>query len=994
MWKALKILYKQAGAGMDTKALPIDLIELSKRSQNALHRAGIHTVGDMLKLSEESLIGIRNLGEKSIKEILAKIEEYSKSKSSERLSGSAEEIAEPPEDFDTWIRKGAGKDFVLSWLQEVKIDVLNLLSARAYNLLTFNGYANMAQIVFLTEDDLTHISRMDAVSAREIVELCHHYLQDNRAAILAAYTAATTAPSKEPVITIFDMRSMAEYHDAILTFVKVNNRDIRQIGLGNRAVNQMLKQGKNMMSDIIFMTRSELQKIPSMGVSSAEDVMSKINGYLSANEARLMAVCTGDESALVDDGAIRDMILKTYQAIGFDGLSLDEMLQRIHLPESVSRERLKKIIGGLLASNDLEYVDFRCYRVYGKFAAYLTMCDAIDDRSKSIIRKRLGGVTLDGIATGYGLTRERVRQIIKRDVQKVRNWYAMKTGTTWFDEDYFRYFYEMYDFEKADGIEWFGMTTDICSYLDMMDVKRGRKSLQSALEDRHNLNTGLRLKIKNYLNRNKLFVDGTWVEKRRADLEEVVVRKFCTEDVSFGDFVHIYNDFLRQADVAYDKDIYYTEAVFRSRKNHLSDARYLLWKQNEQLRYYDIEGRDFAELLDTLNMEDYENIELSTLKFVEDHPDILAKYDIRDQYELHNLLRKIVPEGSYHGFHCGRMPEIKFGTFDRDAAIFEILADNAPIGISDLCNLIHAEYGYDPAVIQGTYLQPFAAYYHQGMYVIDHKAMPIERKDALRAALPEDFYYIDEVREIYHDLFPNADLEEINSYNLKTMGCIVLSKYVVQNHPSLDAFCESILTKDDIVDLTPYRKRFVYIQAFSQKLMELKRDLRVIEFEPNQIINFRKLERGGVTREMIQSFCDAVYEFAEDGAYFSAQSIRQGGFESELFDFGFSDWFYANLLISDDRFSFGTMFGNIILYKGHESITIKSFEMNRIKEYGSIDTYDLVAELTDRFGCSVPDRWDVIYRVQGTEIYYDKILDRLYASADIYYRELDETEDL
>ena len=88
------------------------------------------------------------------------------------------------------------------------------------------------------------------------------------------------------------------------------------------------------------------------------------------------------------------------------------------------------------------------------------------------------------------------------------------------------------------------------------------------------------------------------------------------------------------------------------------------------------------------------------------------------------------------------------------------------------------------------------------------------------------------------------------------------------------------------------------------------------------------------------------------------------------------------------------MFGNIILYKGHESITIKSFEMNRIKEYGSIDTYDLVAELTDRFGCSVPDRWDVIYRVQGTEIYYDKILDRLYASADIYYRELDETEDL
>lgn len=86
------------------------------------------------------------------------------------------------------------------------------------------------------------------------------------------------------------------------------------------------------------------------------------------------------------------------------------------------------------------------------------------------------------------------------------------------------------------------------------------------------------------------------------------------------------------------------------------------------------------------------------------------------------------------------------------------------------------------------------------------------------------------------------------------------------------------------------------------------------------------------------------------------------------------------------------MFGNIILYKGHESITIKSFEMNRIKEYSSIDTYDLITELTDRFGSRISDHMDVVYKVQGTEIYYDKILDRLYASADIYYRELEETE--
>ena len=63
---------------MDVKTLSIDSIGLSNRSQNALHRAEIHTVGDMLRYTEESLNEIRNLGKKSIEEILKKIEEYRK----------------------------------------------------------------------------------------------------------------------------------------------------------------------------------------------------------------------------------------------------------------------------------------------------------------------------------------------------------------------------------------------------------------------------------------------------------------------------------------------------------------------------------------------------------------------------------------------------------------------------------------------------------------------------------------------------------------------------------------------------------------------------------------------------------------------------------------------------------------------------------------------------------------------------------------------------
>ena len=203
----------------------------------------------------------------------------------------------------------------------------------------------------------------------------------------------------------------------------------------------------------------------------------------------------------------------------------------------------------------------------------------------------------------------------------------------------------------------------------------------------------------------------------------------------------------------------------------------------------------------------YENIELSTAKFMRDYPDVMKKSDIRNQNELHNLLRKVVDEGSFHGFKCGRMPYVEFGSFDRDGAIWELIVNNAPISAQDLCAMIEEEYGYEAAGVQANYLQPFNVYYRQGMYTVDQKQMPEENQIMLKAALTGDFYFIDEIKKLYSQIVPGADVEEINPYNLKTMGFIVLSRYVVQNYPSLEAYCKDILTREEIVNIAPYKKR-------------------------------------------------------------------------------------------------------------------------------------------------------------------------------------------
>ncbi|MBR7159836.1 MAG: DNA-directed RNA polymerase subunit alpha [Clostridia bacterium] len=70
------ILITPAGEG--TKRVlekSIEDLELSVRSYNCLKRAGIHTVEDLTKKSEDDMLKVRNLGRKSLDEVIKKLEE-------------------------------------------------------------------------------------------------------------------------------------------------------------------------------------------------------------------------------------------------------------------------------------------------------------------------------------------------------------------------------------------------------------------------------------------------------------------------------------------------------------------------------------------------------------------------------------------------------------------------------------------------------------------------------------------------------------------------------------------------------------------------------------------------------------------------------------------------------------------------------------------------------------------------------------------------------
>ena len=54
--------------------MTIEELDLSVRSFNCLKRAGINTVEDLTNRSEDDMMKVRNLGKKSLDEVIAKLD--------------------------------------------------------------------------------------------------------------------------------------------------------------------------------------------------------------------------------------------------------------------------------------------------------------------------------------------------------------------------------------------------------------------------------------------------------------------------------------------------------------------------------------------------------------------------------------------------------------------------------------------------------------------------------------------------------------------------------------------------------------------------------------------------------------------------------------------------------------------------------------------------------------------------------------------------------
>ena len=598
-----------------------------------------------------------------------------------------------------------------------------------------------------------------------------------------------------------------------------------------------------------------------------------------------------------------------------------------------------------------------------------------------IILKRISGKTLEEIGETLNLTRERIRQIESRGFKKLE--------FERFKEDFFLDIFLKYDVNREVFL-YVLKEEETYNYLSLRyrdklnQVKSLKKPLQEILED-EDIPTIIRRNFEKFIYKNYITYDKERILFGRASFIDYLIKHFANDGISYNEFKEIYYMFI--SDLGYEKEET-LKIVDRSYENRIRDDMNVLWKPKKKFRYYNISGYDFSDFLETLNLSQYKNEEYSSLKFFKMYPDLMKMYDIRDEYELHNLLKKICTVDKYPEIKFGRMPSIEFGKSDRGQQVKELLSLLSPISKQDFINEYEDFYGVDSKTFAANYLSYIDEYNCSGMYDIKFEEYDDSIFLELKDILSEELYAVQEVKEKIGKTFPNYKKEFLNPILLKKLGYKISGGYIVKSqYDSASSYFYQFLQKNEIVKLDDISSKIKSLPMFTSQIYRLKYVYEIIEFSPNKFVNFSKLKKLGITKEYLKQYCSDVLEFIGKDKYFTTFSLKKNGFYHELDELGFDDYFYTSILIEDkNRISYRRIGKNKLMYSNGEGANFEDF-LERIvykQEKLYIEVHDLNDLLKDEYNI-VLDIHDVISSVKSTSMYYDPISKIVFADYEIYY---------
>ncbi len=648
------------------------------------------------------------------------------------------------------------------------------------------------------------------------------------------------------------------------------------------------------------------------------------------------------------------------------GVALKEEIKNIIEAKRYNIEKFDKFFNELLENNEIIYENGKYRSTYPKLIEELDKIKK-NNNHYDIVMKKLSGYTLVQIGNEYNLTRERIRQIIASELKKINH----------IEEEKYLDYIEKYDFKEELFCKLFNLENYVYYYLREKG-KHGELKPSELLEDNRLTSEQIEILRKEYniIRYNE--------ENIVADTIPIIIAYLKKEDrrVDYNELMINYNQIVIEYKLNLD---FLTAEDFRNIDSRLTRTNYILDTIGKSFRYYncnEIEEDDIAELKE---MFDIEPGIYSAELFYKDNPLLMKKLDIRNEYELHNLCKKVLGKFD-EGIVYSRMPDIFINCNNKLEFVDEKIQELSPISIDDFVKYMYNNYGHKLNTFKSYVVNNFSHYINLSMLICNVQLFDNKQFEVMKEKLKEDIYSIATMKKMLTDLFDVNDFRLLNSLNLSKLGYKLRGNYIIKdNIVNLESYLKDIIISNDYYEIPEEMKKIG--STFFSYLYKFIYDKKLFKISDEKYITIKKLNDMGIFMEDINLFIEEIEKVIPENEYFNLYTLNTD-FKNKILKNNFPDCFYENLIMIIPKVKRFRMKNNTIFIKTEESATrekfINSF-VNKNKKY----IKEIKNEIEEKYNINVEEFY-IRQFINRKKFYLDSSTDCIYESREKYEDEINQ----
>lgn len=259
--------------------------------------------------------------------------------------------------------------------------------------------------------------------------------------------------------------------------------------------------------------------------------------------------------------------------------------------------------------------------------------------------------------------------------------------------------------------------------------------------------------------------------------------------------------------------------------------------------------------------------------------------------------------------------------------------------------------------------------------------------ELLSSFLIKDFYTIDEFKRIFFENLKLDDERYFNAYNIAELGysfnfnCVYSNKY-----DSLNQYIETLLLSDEVVSLGNLVPELPELNNYNSLIDELVRKLPVFRVDRSTFISADRLDRNGINGELRRGFVRDVIDLNNE-SYFTIKTLQDQEHYEDIFDLGFEDCFYEDILFSSEEYKSFIIGNKRVFCLNEKPDNFCSLILSLLSERKKMDIFDLQELLSDIYDIRIEVK-KIKSHIRFSDFYYNQDIEKIYLNYNEFIMEV------